>query len=100
MKRAVTTTYEQAQRMKAPRAVALCQCFNGALEFQAGHWAEAESALRESVKVYRKLGAASGEALACQRLGALQTAQGRLEEAMASFQEGIDHVHLLRRMSR
>ncbi len=89
MKRAVTTTYEQAQRMKAPRAVALCQCFNGALEFQAGHWAEAESALRESVKVYRELGAASGEALAWQRLGTLQTAQGRLEEAMASFQEGI-----------
>ncbi len=39
--------------------------------------------------LYRELGAASGEALAWQRLGVLQTAQGRLDEAIASFQEGI-----------
>jgi hypothetical protein len=89
MKRAVSATYEQAQRMNAPRAIALCQCFNGALEFQAGHWAEAEVGLRESIKLYRELGAASGEALAWQRLGVLQTAQGRLDDAMAAFQEGI-----------
>ena len=31
--------------MGAPRAIALCQCFTGALEFQAGHWVEAEAAL-------------------------------------------------------
>jgi tetratricopeptide (TPR) repeat protein len=74
--------------MGAPRAVALCQCFNGALEFQSGHWAEAESALRESVKLYRELGAASGEALALQRLGTLLTARGRLDEAMSVFEEG------------
>ncbi|MEW5938255.1 MAG: hypothetical protein AB1750_01220 [Chloroflexota bacterium] len=74
--------------MGAPRAVALCQCFNGALEFQSGHWAEAESALRESVKLYRELGAASGEALALQRLGALLTARGGLDEAMSVFEEG------------
>jgi predicted negative regulator of RcsB-dependent stress response len=75
--------------MGAPRAIALCQCFNGALEFQAGHWDEAESALHESIGLYRELGAASGEALAWQRLGALQTARGQLDEAMASFQEGV-----------
>jgi predicted negative regulator of RcsB-dependent stress response len=75
--------------MGAPRAIALCQCFNGALEFQAGHWAEAGSALHESIKLYRDLGAASGEALARQRLGALQTARGEIEEAMASFEEGV-----------
>jgi len=85
----VSTTLAQARRMGAPRAIALCQCFNGALEFQAGHWAEAESALHESIKLYGELGAASGEALAWQRLGALQTARGQLDEAMASFQEGI-----------
>ena len=75
--------------MNAPRAIALCQCFNGALEFQAGHWAEAEAALRESIKLHRELGAASGEALAWQRLGVLQTARGQLDEAMASFEEGV-----------
>ncbi len=75
--------------MRAPRAIALCQCFNGALEFQAGHWAEAEAALRESIALYRELGAASGEALAWQRMGVLQTARGQLDEAMAAFEEGL-----------
>ncbi len=75
--------------MGAPRAVALCQCFNGALEFQTGHWREAESVLNESVKLYRDLGAASGEALALQRLGVLKTAQGELDEAMSLFEEGV-----------
>ena len=75
--------------MGAPRAIALCQCFNGALEFQAGHWAEAGAVLRESVRLYHELGAASGEALALQRLGTLLTARGRFNEAMALFDEGV-----------
>lgn len=75
--------------MGAPRAIALCQCFNGALEFQVGHWDAAESALHESIKLYRELGAASGEALSWQRLGVLQTARGELDEAMVSFEEGV-----------
>jgi tetratricopeptide (TPR) repeat protein len=75
--------------MGAPRAVALCQCFNGALEFQAGHWIEAESVLRESVKLYHEIGTASGEALALQRLGTLLTARGQLDEAMVLFEEGV-----------
>jgi tetratricopeptide (TPR) repeat protein len=75
--------------MGAPRAIALCQCFNGALEFQAGHWAEAEAALRESIQLYREIGASSGEALACQRLGVLQTARGQLAEGLATLEEGI-----------
>jgi hypothetical protein len=74
--------------MGAPRAIALCQCFNGALEFQAGHWAEAEAALLESIHLSREIGAASGEALACQRLGVLQTARGQLAEGLATLEEG------------
>lgn len=75
--------------MGALRAIALCQCFNGALEFQAGHWAEAEAALSESIQLYREIGAASGEALACQRLGVLQTARGQLAEGLATLEEGV-----------
>ena len=75
--------------MGAPRAIALCQCFNGALEFQAGHWTQAETVLRESLRLYHELGAASGEALALQRLGTLMTARGRLDEAMALLEEGV-----------
>lgn len=75
--------------MGALRAIALCQCFTGALEFQAGHWTEAEDALRESIQLYREIGAASGEALACQRLGVLQTARGQLSEGLATLEEGV-----------
>jgi predicted negative regulator of RcsB-dependent stress response len=89
VKQAVNTTHELAQRMGAPRAIALCQCFTGALDFQAGHWAEAEAALRESIQLYREIGAASGEALACQRLGVLQTARGQLDEGLATLDEGV-----------
>jgi predicted negative regulator of RcsB-dependent stress response len=80
---------QQARRMGAPRATALCQCFNGALEFQAGHWPQAEAALHESIQLYRQIGAASGEALACQRLGLLQTARGQLDQAMTTLAEGV-----------
>lgn len=75
--------------MGAPRAIALCQCFNGALDFQAGHWAAAEAALRESIQLYREIGAASGEALACQRLGVLQTARGQLAAGLTTLEEGV-----------
>jgi tetratricopeptide (TPR) repeat protein len=75
--------------MGALRAIALCQCFNGALDFQAGRWAEAEAALRESIQLYRETGAASGEALACQRLGVLLTARGQLAEGLSTLEEGV-----------
>ena len=75
--------------MGAPRAIALCRCFDGALEFQAGNWEAAEAALRESVQMHRDIGAASGEALACQRLGVLLTEQGRLEEGKVILEEGL-----------
>ncbi|MDX1687017.1 MAG: tetratricopeptide repeat protein [Candidatus Promineifilaceae bacterium] len=59
------------------------------LEFRAGDWNEAQTALRESVELYGSLGAAAGEALAKQQLGVLQSARGELDEAMASFEEGV-----------
>ncbi|MDX1600479.1 MAG: hypothetical protein R3191_03080 [Anaerolineales bacterium] len=82
-------THEQADRMNAPRAKALCQCFNGALEFQVGNWDTAETSLLEAVEIYGELDAASGEALSWQRLGVLQTAQGEYERGLASLQEGV-----------
>ncbi|MBI3242815.1 MAG: hypothetical protein HYZ49_11030 [Chloroflexi bacterium] len=75
--------------MGAPRAIALCRCFDGALEFQAGNWDAAEASLRESIRLHREIGAASGEALACQRLGVLLTARGRLDEGKMILEEGL-----------
>ncbi len=75
--------------MKAPRALALCQCFNGALEFRVGNWEQAEQSLEQAIEMYRELDAASGEALSWQRLGVLQTARGDFDQALQSLHEGV-----------
>ena len=75
--------------MGAPRAIALCQCFSGALDFQVGNWEAAERDLRAAAALYRTISAASGEALSLQRLGVLLTARGRLDEAVAALDEGL-----------
>lgn len=75
--------------MGAPRAIALCQSFNGALEFQVGRWSAAEDALYESITLFQQIGAADGEALSYQRLGSLLTAQGQLEKGLAALEDGI-----------
>ncbi|MGH9335331.1 MAG: ATP-binding protein, partial [Vicinamibacteria bacterium] len=84
----VSATYQQAVRMGAPRAIALCRSFEGFLEFQRGDWVRAENELREAIDLYRKIGSASGEALTLQRLGVLLTARGALEEGMSALEEG------------
>ncbi|MDT8305719.1 MAG: hypothetical protein RRC07_07260 [Anaerolineae bacterium] len=75
--------------MGAPRAIALCQSFNGALEFQVGRWSAAEDALHESITLFQQIGAADGEALSYQRLGILLTTQGKLVEGLAALEDGI-----------
>jgi ATP/maltotriose-dependent transcriptional regulator MalT len=75
--------------MGAPRAIALCQSFHGALEFQVGHWSEAKEALYESIELFQQIGAADGEALSHQRMGILLTAQGQLDEGVAALEDGI-----------
>ncbi len=86
---AVDQTLEAAERMKAPRAVALCKSFGGVLDFQAGQWATAEAQLSEAIELFRQVGSASGEALSLQRLGVLLTARGEVEAARALLDEGI-----------
>lgn len=75
--------------MGAPRAIGLCQSFNGALQFQTQQWPDAEASLQESIDLFRQIGAVGGEALSCQRLGILQTAQGRLDEALSTLEDGV-----------
>lgn len=75
--------------MGAPRAIALCECFLGAVDFQQGDWPQAVEVLRQSADRYHRIAAASGEALACQRLGAVLTAQGQTDDAMECFERGL-----------
>ena len=44
--------------MHAARAIGLCQCFIGGLDFQAGHWQAAQVALEEAIQLYRQIGTA------------------------------------------
>ena len=90
------------------RAIALCQSFNGALEFQVGHWSEAEEALQllpvaVSVRIAQgDLGAAEAYcqqldeattcygshtlvALAAQARAELAAAQGDIETAVTHY---------------
>ena len=78
-----------AERMEAPRAIALCECFQGALDFQKGRWSDAEKDLRQAVERYRSLDSGAGESVALQRLGVLLTATGRLEEGMEVLGDGM-----------
>lgn len=89
IREAVDMTLEQAQRMKAPRAVALCENFGGTLDFQAGRWSEAETQLRQAVDRFRQVGSACGEAISLQRLAVLLTARGDLEAARVLLDEGL-----------
>jgi len=75
--------------MGAPRALALCFNFAGALEFQTGRWDEAETALRRAVDLYRQVDSASGEALSLQRLGVLVTAMGDTDAGHELLSDGM-----------
>jgi tetratricopeptide (TPR) repeat protein len=75
--------------MGAPRALALCHSFGGALDFQTGDWNGAGTSLRKGIEMYQQVGSASGQSLTMQRLGVLLTAQGQLDEARQIMVEGI-----------
>jgi tetratricopeptide (TPR) repeat protein len=86
---AVAQTLAQARRMGAPRAIALCHCFAGAIDFQTGQWREAEEELREAVTLFRQIGSACGESLSLQRLGVLLTARGQIDEARSTLDDAL-----------
>jgi tetratricopeptide (TPR) repeat protein len=85
----VAETLEQATKMEAPRAIALCRTFGGLLDFHAGEWSKAEAELRRAIDQYRVIGAGSGEVRARQNLGALLTAKGEIEAAFEVLHEGV-----------
>jgi len=85
----VDRTLEQGRRMKAPRAIALCESFAGTLDFQGGDWEAAEVQFRRAIDGFRQVGSACGEALSLQRLAVLLTARGALEDARTLLDEAI-----------
>lgn len=75
--------------MGAPRAIALCHNFGGALDFQTGDWNRAEESLAKAVEMYREVGSASGESLSLYRLAVLRTAVGDTEGARDLLNEAV-----------
>ncbi|MCB0210899.1 MAG: AAA family ATPase [Anaerolineae bacterium] len=93
----VDQTLQQAERMGALRAIAVCKSVNGALDYQAGRWLEAEASLRSAIQLCRQLGTASCEAVTSQRLGDLLTVRGALEEGRSILESGVmaaERAHL------
>jgi len=79
----------RAAGRQAPTALATARAIEGALSFGAGRLDLAEAELREARALFQKGGSAFGEAFALDRLAAVLTARGSLEEGMAVLGEGV-----------
>ncbi|HYS79091.1 MAG TPA: AAA family ATPase [Anaeromyxobacteraceae bacterium] len=74
---------------QAPITVAMAGVLEGTLALSAGQLDVAETTLREARAHFQYGGSAFGEAFALDRLGALLTARGRLDEGLELLGEGI-----------
>jgi DNA-binding SARP family transcriptional activator len=79
----------RAAGRQAPITVAIGGALEGALALSAGRLDVAESALSEARAHFQRGGSAFGEAFALDRLGALFTARGRVDEGMELLGEGV-----------
>jgi DNA-binding SARP family transcriptional activator len=80
---------ERARLRAAPDALAAARAGEGAAALAAGRLDLAEDALRDALAGHRASGSALGEALGLERLAALLTVRGRLDEGLAAVDEGI-----------
>jgi DNA-binding SARP family transcriptional activator len=87
--RAAGILAERARMRDALDAVAVGRTGEGAAALAAGDADVAEAILREALRGHRAAGSAIGEALALERLAALLTQTGRLEEARDAVDEAV-----------
>jgi hypothetical protein len=80
---------QQARQRDAAGAVAEARHGEGVAALAAGDLDLADAALRDALERHRAMGSAVGEALALERLAALLTVRGRLDEALALVDLGI-----------
>jgi hypothetical protein len=80
---------QRARQRDAAGAVAEGRHGEGVAALAAGDLDLAEDALRDALERHRAIGSAIGEALALERLAALLTVRGRLDEALALVDLGI-----------
>jgi DNA-binding SARP family transcriptional activator len=87
--RAAALHSERALLRGEPDSVAVGRSGEGTVAVAAGQLDVAEAALRDALAGHRASASALGEALALERLAALLTMRGRLDEARAAIDEGI-----------
>jgi DNA-binding SARP family transcriptional activator/tetratricopeptide (TPR) repeat protein len=80
---------ERARMRGAPASVAVGRLGEGAAALAMGDLEAADAALREALEGHRAAGSALGEALTLERLAALFTIRGRLDEALEFLEAGI-----------
>jgi tetratricopeptide (TPR) repeat protein len=74
-------TLERAESTGNVRAMAVCQHALGSVHFLMGRWTACSEELERNVRLARSVGAGQGEVIGSQRLGLLETAVGRFDEA-------------------
>jgi DNA-binding SARP family transcriptional activator len=77
----VQVIQERAESTGNVRAMAVCQHALGSVHFLIGQWTSSGKELARSVRLARSVGAGQGEVIGSQRLGLLETAAGRFDEA-------------------
>jgi tetratricopeptide (TPR) repeat protein len=82
-------TSAEAERMGAPRSLALCHYYIGATDYFRGRFPEAQAHLVDALALYQQVGAPAGQAVALQFLGMTATALGRLEEGRQHLERGV-----------
>ncbi|HEX5502995.1 MAG TPA: hypothetical protein VFW96_10255 [Thermomicrobiales bacterium] len=75
--------------MGAPRSLALCHYYLGATAYFRGRFQEALAHLTAAAALYRRVGAAAGEAVSLQFLGLTETALGRPEAGRQRMEAGV-----------
>jgi len=80
---------QRARQRDAAGAIAEGRHGEGVAALAAGDLDLAEEALRDALERHRAIGSAIGEALSLERLAALLTVRGRLDEALALVDLGI-----------
>lgn len=83
------STSVEAERMGAPRSLALCNYYIGATDYFRGRFTEAQTHLGDALALYQQVGAPAGQAVALQFLGLTKTALGRLEEGREHLERGV-----------
>ncbi|MGH3765195.1 MAG: BTAD domain-containing putative transcriptional regulator [Pseudonocardiaceae bacterium] len=85
----VQLTLERAESMGNVRAMAVCQHALGSVHFLMGQWTASRAELERSVRLARSVGAGQGEVIGSQRLGLLETATGRFDEAHTRLRAAV-----------